>query len=359
MRLALGVVAIVCGCNPPHDAPTVDAGPGRDTPPLDADLGYCSGWAPFALCMETLPTEPLTLAAGTIDTDTSPLCAPDPIASWTAHGQPDACFLIGTSITVPMGAAVAFTGARPVVMLAAGTMAGGGRDGTLTIGGAVDVSSHASTVGAGANSSACNAGTPPGTGGGGAGGSFYSRGATGGGTSAVASGGSSAPAVASMVLRGGCAGQAGDAGGAGGNGGGAIYIATGGAFQMLAGASLDASGQGGSGGSANGAGGGGGSGGMIVVFAGLIVVPPTAFVLDDGGGGGGGASTATDGGTGFDAVPGLALPTGATAVAPGGQGCYVGSTSSNGGDGATASAGGGGGGGGCGYVLTSDNDIGG
>src|SRR5258708_5713929 len=91
-------------------------------------------------------------------------------ANCFGSGTFDACFLVGTDVTVPSGTS-SVTGTRPLVLLATGT---------VTVTGTLDVASHSGSDGAGANSSACDPGFAPQDGaGGGAGGSFGTKGGDG------------------------------------------------------------------------------------------------------------------------------------------------------------------------------------
>ena len=120
-----------------------------------------------------LPTHAVTLP-NAIDTDdisgTSP-CLATPPMTWT--GQPDACFVVGTTIASPSAGdgKTTVTGSRPLVLLATDSM-------TLTT---VDVSSHRTSQGAAADFSGCAAfGSPlpmnsSNGGGGGAGGTSCHR----------------------------------------------------------------------------------------------------------------------------------------------------------------------------------------
>jgi hypothetical protein len=316
-----------------------------DGPPL------CLGADSFAVCVTT-PTMPVTIMTD-LDTDIAPQCAQVQPATWKSAGQPDACFVVGTTVTIQM---VRAHGGRPLVAVASDSI-------TVT---GLDVSSTrtSAAVGAGYDPSVCVGGSLPAMsgsgGGGGAGGSFFGpAGGTGGLGNGNVTGGM--PIAGTMtppiLLRGGCAGQAGGtgagAGGAGGLGGGAVYLLA--TTQIdLTGATLNASGAGGGAGQKTAGGGGGGSGGMIVLHANTIGTNGATLLANGGGGGGGGAGAA--------AAPGDdPNPTMVTMAAAGGPG----QSNGNGGSGfagpnnpqpgtnGNGGCGGGGGGAGGGYIQTN------
>ncbi len=294
----------------------------------DAPTG-CYGAGTFTVCLTFTPQTPVTLGA-TLSTNTNSSDCDTVPSSWTANGQPDACFVIASTIHVPIGG-TSVIGTRPLVLLAVDD---------IVIDGALDVASHVNAaVGPAANASACRKGLLPETGlhGGGAGGSFTSTG--GGGGAATGAGGTAGATVSSSTtLRGGCAGQQGDdasVGGTGGNGGGALYaVSRDGTIRVNA--PIDASGAGASGGGTmEGGGGGGGSGGMIVLFAATMM--QRADVFANGGGGGAGA-----GGNGGQSTSAAASAAGGTGNAGGGFGAYA-TASATGGVSSTCGGGGGGG----------------
>ena len=267
----------------PDAAPTVDAPPGSAT---------CLGPSGWQVCVApVLGSRTLT---GTIDTDTSSQCLGAPLVQWNAV-QPEACFVVGESVTV---AALKATGTRPLVIVATGP---------LTVTGVLDVASRRTGRGAASQSTECQlalrspglGGTPPaaGGGGGGAGGSFASRGGNGGaGDSDFHQSGLAADLDLGtpMRLRGGCAGQSGGgsdgttSGGEAGAGGGAVYLVAGGRLAIMG--TINASGGGGVGGNARNGGGGGGSGGMIILHGSPITTTAASVLLAVGGGGGGGGA---------------------------------------------------------------------
>jgi hypothetical protein len=336
------------------DAPMADAAP------------ICVGSGAWQLCFTgAAPTNAVTLT-GTINTDTSPLCASN--VTWTSSSQPLACVIAGNGISVGNSTTVSAVGTRALVLVSTSTI-------TLGTGSSIDVASHraAGTTGAGSPSALCPAfPTKPvdaalGAGGG-AGGSFISAGGNGGAGGHGAAGGT-APAGTSApaVLRAGCNGQTGGlaaAGSAGvqGRGGGAIYLAASTSI-TFGGSAINASGSSGTAGDAMAGGGGGGAGGMIVLWAPTITANSASRLVANGagGGGGGGGSKGQDG-----SDPSILQLTTPAQGGPGGGGNTCGGNA-QGGDGAAgatvattgtngnvgADCGGGGGGGGGGYVRSN------
>jgi hypothetical protein len=356
--LALAVLLGACGAKPnpaycehhPGDhqyCSWLDAG--GDAAPDAASLCIANG--ALSVCVDP-PTAPVMLSAD-FDSDLSPSCATVQPATWKAAGQPDACFVVGTTIMV---SDVFAHGGRPLVLIASDTM-------TVT---GLDVSSRngASALGAGFSASACTPlpQTPtaaPGGAGGGAGGTLYG---SPGGAGGAGQNGNVAPglpgALVAMVttLQGGCAGQDGAIGttvaGPGGPGAGAMYLAAVNEIDLTS-ATLQASGAGGSGGTHMGGGGGGGSGGMIILHA-AVIGASGATIIANGGGGGAGAATATAA-NGSD--PSKTNPTtpanGGAGTGGGGNGGtgFAGANAAQ--PGTTTSYGGGGGGGGAGYIQAN------
>lgn len=331
------------GAQPGKDA-------GVDVPP---DMLACYGTGLLRICFASPPGGSRTISMATpIDTMTSDLCVA------TAGGGSNYCVIAASMLTIDLK--LRATGAKPLVLLASDT---------ITANATIDVGSHRGVTpetGAGADPTACAAGTLPGTagstGGGGAGGSFLSlggHGGTGGGGSGNSAGGTPGAAVSTVAeLRGGCAGQDGDGPEKGlkGHGGGAVFLIAGNKIDVKAG--INAAGEGGTGGggSISGAG-GGGAGGMIGFDAPMIM--SAGMLLATGGGGGEGGDTAA----GTAGAPG-ADPT-TTAPALGGNGnnprggdggngsSASGTAGGNGNPGDTTGAnrgGGGGGGGGAGII---------
>ena len=331
--------------------------------PLDAPAATtCFGVGVLTVCLDVVPTAPVTIASSTTPFDTSGAGCTQVV---TQPAGPELCVIAGTSVTVT-GSLVA-VGARPLVLLGTDQI-------TVTAAGVVDVSSRINPrrAGAGAGTGTCAAAgrgtSDSGGGGGGAGGSFGTTGGKGGlGNSAqdTAVGGGAPGAVqpTPTSVRGGCkAGVGGDGsgnatnpGGAAGDGGGGVYLIAGTKITIAGG--VFASGAGGganhtSAGRAQG-GGGGGAGGMIGLDAPSINV--TGRMAANGGAGGGGGALILGGNPGGDGTTtsqnkraiGGAPDVGAGA---GADGTAQGLTTTL--DGASALRAGGGGAGGLGYVLT-------
>jgi hypothetical protein len=344
------------GCPDRMDGGNGD-GPDADIdadPTIDARLDYGAG--AFAILLTSGATSPITLPT-LIDTTSNV----NPCANgnfWVDAGQPEACFVVATKITV--SSAVSVTGSRPLVLVATDT---------LTVMSTIDVSSHVTgdKLGPGSPFGTCpNFGSPPQTnnmgGGGGAGGSFITAGGSGGkGNNMTYNGGTpSATVTAPGVLRAGCKGQQGGAGGTGGGGGeagGAIALIAGNTIN-LSGGGINASGGGGLAASNKAGGGGGGSGGMIVLYSPAIITDNATRLVANGGGGSSGANGSLVGGEAATSTPGTAAPGGGASGGCGNQnGGGVGNTAGGtGGPGGTVTSdtcGGGGGGGGGGYVRAN------
>jgi len=345
---------------------------GVDAPPISSDGGTCLGKGLLgSVCLSGAAPAAVTLTTVTINTESTTAGNCREIRAQSTG--PSLCLITGTTINVAAGATVRGVGANPLVLLATQS---------ITINGALDVSTHSNetiagvpALGAGARTAAtCFAagvdglgGSGSNGGGGAAGGSFGSAGAAGGtgGNNGNTGHGTPTPAAPSSVLIGGCpGGHGGDGsggsigGGAGGNAGGAIYLLAGDSITIAG--KINASGAGGAGGtngnSSSGGGGGGGAGGLIGLEAGRITVTGTVFANGGGGGAGGGNA-----GTGDSGNPG-ADPTVATSAALGGTGPNNGGNGGAGSVGSTApvagkngtgnfpQCGGGGGGGGAGVV---------
>jgi len=310
----------------------------------------CFGSGTFIACPDAIngPTV-LPTAIGT--GDLSPDCAPDQLTGWLAEGQPAACFVVATDITVDT---TLVYGTRPLVLVATNS---------ITINTLLDASSsNTKGIGPAANYSNCVLASAPGTMAAGAGGSFMSKGGDGGAHSSPAgSGGLAAAADASIpaFLRGGCPGEVG--GGVDafyqppGPGGGAIYLVSGGTITIQPGAVLDASGGGGKEPGQQLGGAGGGTGGMIVLDAPTIIAT-SSFVLANGGGGSEGGSNGSSGTPGANptrTAPMTPAPGGSgTQGGDGGNGFASGSPATAGAA-ANNNSGGGGGGGGAGYIRVS------
>jgi hypothetical protein len=264
---------------------------------------------------------------------------------------PTLCVIDGERISV--SEFVQVTGDSPLVLIATKSVA---------ITGAIDASSRAGRVGAGAQlGCAGGVGTNGGTGGGGgAGGSFGFIGAGGAagqqGGFTTSPGGMAKPVVPQTAVVGGCGGGSGGVAGAAspaapGAGGGAIYVIAGDMIHLAATASINASGGGGAGGTTAGGGGaGGGAGGFIALDAPMIVLDGLVFARGGGGGGAGGSSTG--GYAGADpSSPTTGTPGGAAGAngGRGGDGCGA-PAGQQGGNAYSSAYGGGGGGGGCGRI---------
>jgi hypothetical protein len=334
-----------------------------DLPNLAGDGGgaACYGTTPFQICLAAVPMapQPIDMSMSPLNTDTSPLCRP------TLSGGDGYCVIAGTDVTVE--AKLRAIGHQPLVLIASNS---------ITITGGIDVGSHRTEAGAGADPMDC---TPPvgapttqnNTGGGGAGGSFIGYGGDGGdGGGSGAMGGRPAPvAVAPMTaIRGGCQGQDGarTSPGTGGHGGGAVFLIA--LARIEVNGDIIAGGEGGSGGvNGNSGGGGGGAGGMIGFEAPSIHV--VGQLVANGGGGGEGAGTGSGdpgddststrpacGGTGdtLNAGDGCAGSVGSDAQSGDCQGaidCPLPKKGNTGQAGGSGNSGGGGGGGGGGAGL--------
>lgn len=309
---------------------------------------WCRGSGTFRVCYSSLPTNAVALS-GTISTNSgAPLCEVNQPIGWTTGGQPSACVIVGSSITVASNTFV--SGSRPLVLVA---------DDGVTISATLDVASHLngnSGPGAPFGGASCTSFLQsPGIGGGGAGGSFVTIGGDGGlGALGANAGRAANQVIPPLVLRAGCSGQLGDSGNEVGHGGGAVYILAGGNLRISG--NINASGSAGTGGSNSSGGSGGGSGGMVVLYAASINAGG-GLVMANGGGAASGGSASSSGGSGNDPV--LSAPTTpatggpANAGGKGGNG-YAGTTAAT--DGANSSVptdGGGGGGGGGGYVRAN------
>ena len=318
----------------------------------------------YQVCINNLPSAPVTLS-GTLNTNTAnPLCEATLPVGWMP-GQPDACFVLGTSITLPAGTTVKVTGPRPLVLVAT--------TGALTIAGTLDASSHIGGSAGPANDLGCAGFTiaPAGAsngGGGGAGGSFMSAGGNGGGGGpggVMNIGGASLGNLmfAPTSLHGGCDGQRGGNGGSGntagsvGRGGGAVYLLAKTTID-LSGGVIDVSGSAGTGGDNATGGSGAGSGGMLELFASTLTISPATKLFANGGGGAGGADNNSSGGSGMDPSA-ASITTSATGGMGGGGGNggrgFAGLSSAQNGGGGSNGAGGGGGGGGGGFIESNQS----
>lgn len=364
----------------------VDARPADAAPLVDAP-GCAAKSERFDPCVLGPPAPALHLTAGSYTFDTTPspavlrnagLGTPMATTSLTRDqpGQPPAVILYVGALTIDTGATLRVIGARPAIIAG---------DGTISISGTIDASSHIAVtdmnthasgnvqLGAGANQ-VCTAASgrsgspaPPSAGsGGGGGGSFYGMGGVGGsGDNNNAPGGAAGGTVgAPSTVRGGCAGGSSGAAGAaavapasqatvsvGGAGGGGIHLWSNKAIAISG--DVLATGAGGAG-SMQGAGcggGGGGSGGYIGLEAPSVTI--SGDLSANGGGGGGGGAISSFSGNGSDGRAGSdpAAGGGASSMC-GSAGASGGAVGLSGGSVVgTDPCGGGGAGGGAGYIL--------
>ena len=306
MILCAGCRQLLGFDTPVHAVDAGDAG-ASDTPDAPPDsAAMCFGSGAFAFCLPAPPTGSPVLPP-TLNTDTATECLAVQPPEWRAAGQPDACFLVGANVTVPLGFKLVAGGTRPLVIV-------GGS--SLEIDGVIDVSSHVGgTEGAGMGTAmncpqfATNAGSAGnGTGGpGGAGGTLMTQGGNGGTGGAGGGGGHAGNALAQApaLLRGGCFGQDGGAGNAGlnggpaGRGGGSVYLVSGGMI-TIAGV-VNASGGGAPAANKYDGGGGGGSGGMIVLWSPRYA--GSGVLIANGGGGASGGDGNQGGAPGANPNP--------------------------------------------------------
>jgi hypothetical protein len=323
------------------------------------DAATCFGTGVVRFCLESAPSQPLSVTAPTmIDTGDPAMCA------HVTSGSSD-CVIAATSISI--GATLRATGAKPLVLLATGSI-------SILPGGMIDVGSHRGAspeTGAGADFAQCDAGTHPGFasfGGGGAGGSLVGSGGRGGASFSNSVGGMPGATTFVNELRGGCAGQDGagpKAPGAAGHGGGAVFLIAGDTISVQG--VINAAGEGGGGGGACGqatacGGGGGGSGGMVGFDAPHI--GGSGLILASGGGGGQGSNDAQmSGGPGGDPSSTAGAAGGAGGAdgtgGTGGAGSSRAGGAADGGVGITnqVDAGGGGGGGGGAGIVQAPSDA--
>jgi hypothetical protein len=357
--LAILPLCAACGFNPsssnpgddddgPPPADARDGDVGEETPP---DARVCFGEGNYEVCLQAItPLPPLDLPA-TLSTDAAPCLTPVPASFWAkTTGQPDSCVIVAESIQVP--ATTTVTGSRPLVLVATGT---------ITIAGALDLSSRQGIVelGPAANWGLCPAPTPPGgaaAGGGGPGGSFQFAGGNGGNGNAGTGSTASPEVTAPNILRGGCSGTKGAGllvGEAGASGGVAYLVA---AVSIQVTGSINASGAGADAGGVLAGGSGGGSGGMIVLWA--PAIDASGRIVANGGGGSAGGDNNTVGDAGNDPDPSTpnVQPDGGN---PGGRGGGGGkgyaapAAATSGGIGNSLEEAGGGGGGGGGFIRSN------
>jgi hypothetical protein len=348
-----------------------DAGADSPVTSTDDGGGSCFGKGLLgSVCLTSAPTATRAFTSATT-VNTASVGAGNCSEIHAQAAGASLCIVAGTTITVATGATLRAIGANPLVLIATQS---------ITIGGGLDVSSHAgdtvggvATFGAGARSAAdCTAigldGLPGRDsnqnffgGGGAAGGSFGGAGGAGGagGKGNVGHGNPAAAVVPPSVLVGGCPGghggdgDNGGGGAVGGNAGGAIYLLAGDSIAVAGKiiASGAGGGAGGTGVDSSGGGGGGGAGGMIGLEASRIMVTGSLVANGGGGGGGGGGLPGSGGTAGSDpAAPATAAkggPGGSGGGGGGGNGSVAAQAGTVGvqGSNANESAGGGGGGG--------------
>lgn len=284
------------------------------------------------------PVNDLLLTTMTIDTTSSPVCAPT---------ISEVCVVTARKLLIDSNSVVTVAGPRPLVLLA---------EASITVDGTLDGASTATRAGPGASATTCTGILPLGNSGG-AGGSFGARGGTGG-KGSVGAGGSSGPLVVPTTFVGGCRGQAGANGtsaGQGGAGGGVIGLIS---PTILITGRINLSGAGGGGaGPVDHGAGGGGSGGFLMLDTANLVLTNASVMIANGGGGGEGSGDNTGGTPGNDPVltsPTTPAPGGRNGSANGGDGGAGGTTGAGAAGTTTTDSGGGGGGGGAGILRTTD-----
>lgn len=369
-HLAILVALTSCSTNIGNSGTPGDAGSGD---------GSNNGASPDGpVTCNTLPasqTDPCMLPAGTgvditanstFDTDAGVLTLDSdgstiPVVVKNVTGPAGPLELIvATTLKIEPGA----------TLRAKGTVAFGSiAFGSIDIGGIIDVSSNATSLGAGeptpysTNDVACGAHsggrspTDDASGGGGGGGAQGAGGV--GGSSPSTTGGVAGTAVTPIPL-GPVAGCHGNRNGNvitmtvfGGEGGGAVYLA-GTSIIVAAGGGVNAGGQGGEPNmlGTDSLAGGGGAGGTIMLEASAITIAGTLAANGGGGGqgaiGAGSASPGTDGQLSGSAAPGGAGGTGALGGAGGAGATLVGGAGTTT---ATGNSGGAGGGGGAGFII--------
>jgi hypothetical protein len=299
--------------------------------PMDGT--YCYGTGLAMPCFTAAPSTPVTISEP-INTDTSSLCQ-------STVGNSTWCVIAGSEVTIPD--TISVTGSKPLVVVAVDKI---DVTGSLS---AASTRAGGEVIGASADYSACDKGTPPTatSAAGGAGGSFGGNGGDGGDGVANSGHGAHGASQTPSMLRGGCSGQvgaavAGGTGGAAGHGGGVVALVANGSITVEG--VINASGEAAGGGvHPSAGGGGGGAGGLIVLDA--PTVSATGSIFTNGGGGGEASGvTGNDGANGNDpSVTGAGPTAGAASGGQGGAG-GVGTTAAQSGGSVAAHAGGGGGG---------------
>ncbi|MFT3695433.1 MAG: hypothetical protein QM831_20025 [Kofleriaceae bacterium] len=354
-----------CAAHPTDDrcANAVFDGPAASDGTTDGNEqpAVCVGEGKFKVCLRELPAP--NMISTQIGTASATCLDQQPIG-WIEQGQPESCFIVGS--TLQLTGTLAIKGARPLVLVATDT---------ITLTGVLDLSARKGrmfnppgfSVG-GCDPFAATA-TDKNTGGsGGAGGSLGAFGGNGGAgdNGGVAPGKAAGPANEITVLHAGCVGEAGGAGdgqgsnvpSAGGFGGGAIALIAGNKIVFSGTAQINASGAAGTAGGHRTGGGGGGSGGMIALWAPMYDVGTGTLVFANGGGGASGGTNSNDGTDGIDPPSNPANPlipaNGGTlaGAGAGGNGYALNIDPQAGGTG-NSGDGGGGGGGGAGIIFAN------
>src|SRR5262245_27698614 len=85
---------------------------------IPPDARTCFGAGAYVVCLDTLPSNTITINS-TIDTSpTSAQCLSTQPANWLANGQSAACFVVAKTITVSSQNTISARGPRPLVILA-------------------------------------------------------------------------------------------------------------------------------------------------------------------------------------------------------------------------------------------------
>jgi hypothetical protein len=345
--LAASAVLTACGFTPGQFGVSIDAEvPVADVRPDSMPGESCFGTGLAIVCYPDadVPTGEYRPQPGSLSTGVDANC--DRILTQTAG--PDLC--VKHAATIVIEGNVAWTGSRPLVLLATETI-------TIAASAVLDVSRGAGGSGTGCMSPSTGdpdlaTGASAGAGGGGAGG-FSIGGGFGGNGQGVGDGGTAGGMIELVAVRGGCPGakggnsSAGD-GGTRGDPGGGVYLIAGDAIQIDG--DVLANGGGGKGGANKAGGGGAGSGGLIGLDAPTVTMGSNATLSANGGGGGEGGGGGNPGDDGDDALAYDDRADGGNTNSNGSNGGY-GSIDTNAPTGGQMSGdGGGGGGGGAGYI---------
>jgi hypothetical protein len=345
--LAASAVLTACSFAPgqfdaPRDAELLVADARPDGPPGESCLG--AGLATVCYPADGVPTGEYRPQPGSLSTGVDANC--DRIFTQTTG--PELC--IKHAATIVIEGDVAWTGSRPLVLIATQTI-------TIAASAVLDVSRGAGGSGTGCMSPSTGepdtaTGASAGAGGGGAGG-FSIDGGFGGNGQGSGDGGTAGGMIALESVRGGCPGakggnsSAGD-GGTRGDPGGGVYLIAGDSIQIDG--DILANGGGGQGGANKAGGGGAGSGGLIGLDAPTVTMGANGTLSANGGGGGEGGGGGSPGEDGDDALAYDDRADGGSDNSNGSNGGY-GSIDTNAPTGGQMSGdGGGGGGGGAGYI---------